>query len=153
MCYHKVERMLLDLDGLQLRLDSIASQLSGARNSSTAVSERLEQHHGRLVTSQLQLESLPGSSASSFVDRVDCLVCDEVPAHRVRFTNVVASACDSMKMDSRSILELLRAAEPKIRVSTADQETLGTPSSRPQVPGNNLNVGQPCVFVVERNRP
>lgn len=45
------------------------------------------------------------------------LVSDEVGAHRVRLTDVVASASESLKLDVQSILDLLHATERRARVS------------------------------------
>lgn len=74
-------------------------------------SERLEQHCGCLTASHLRIKGLLASSVSGLVDRLACLVRDEVTAHRPRLTDVVASASDSLELDSQSIVEFLCAAE------------------------------------------
>lgn len=58
-CGYKVEDAFLKHDGLQGRLDMMASQLSDICNLLTVARERLEKTHGCSSASPLQLQSLP----------------------------------------------------------------------------------------------
>lgn len=64
------------------------------------------------------------------------MLIDEVPAHRMRFTIVAASASESLELDSPSVVVLLPAAKRGARVSTDNPKTSGTLSSFPLVPDN-----------------
>lgn len=111
-------------DGLQMRLDATASKLSGVCNSLTAAREQLERQCGSSTASHLQLALLLSSSGFCFVHGVDRLVNEEIAAHRVWITGVVALASDSLELDLRSIVELLRTVEQRGRVCTAKSRRL-----------------------------
>lgn len=80
-CHCKVKDVLYKRDGLQLRLEWTASELSVVRNSLMAVRERIEQHCRLFSAGHLRLEPLLVTPDSSFVDMVACLVSDEMAAH------------------------------------------------------------------------
>lgn len=96
-----------------MRLASTASERFRVRNSLAVSRERLEPHRGHSSAGYLLLVSLLASWASCFVDRVALLVRDELTAHRAGPTDLVASASDSLELDSPSIVELLCAADKK----------------------------------------
>lgn len=52
-CGRKVEFVLLERDGLQIRLDVITSELSGVSSSLTTAPEQLEKQCGRSAADQL----------------------------------------------------------------------------------------------------
>lgn len=124
-------------DGLQVRLDVTAWQLLNARNSFRMVRKRLEQHSGRLFTRCVVLELFLSSLVSRFVDRVSDFISDVVAAHRVRLTSVVASASDSWKLGSWSIVKLFCAAKGGDTVPASSPEATGISPSTPLVPENN----------------
>lgn len=67
-CDHQVEVVLLEHDGLQVRLDATASQLFDSRNALTAEHEQLGRPRKRLASSNLQLESRLSSLNFCLVD-------------------------------------------------------------------------------------
>lgn len=69
-CDRKVEQVVSDRDILQVRLDSTALQLSGARNSLTEARERLGHLRRFSAASHLRPELLLASSVYRLVDRV-----------------------------------------------------------------------------------
>lgn len=58
-------------------------------------------------------------------------------AHCAWLLDVIISASDSLGLDSRSIVELFRAAEPRVQESTASSEPSETTSSMPVVRGTD----------------
>lgn len=86
---------------------------------------------------------------SGFVERVARVINGEVSAHCARVTDVIASASDSLDLDSLSIGKLLQAAGRRVPVSKDSLETLGTAPYKPLVPCNKLCAPQACVPAVE----
>lgn len=118
-----------------MRLDSRASQLSGARTFLTPPCERLEQYRRSSTSSHFWLEALLAFSLSGSVYRGSHGY--KGAAHWASLTDIVASASDSSEMYFQSIVDLSRAAERAGQGSTNNPETSGTPSCMPLVPGNN----------------
>lgn len=110
-CDRKVEKVLFKRAGLQERLDSLASLLSGAFRSLTKAREPFEPHRGRSAASHLPQESFLASAMCSIVDRLARSLSDEVVGHLARPANVVTPASDSMELELQSIVKLLREAE------------------------------------------
>lgn len=100
----RVKDILFEGDGLKVRLDSAALQLSGVSSSLTTGCEPLEQHRGSLAASHLRPKSLLASSVAGFVDKMASLVSDKMVAYRARLSDLVDSASDSLDLDSQSIV-------------------------------------------------
>lgn len=62
---------------------------------------------------------------------------DEVVAHGVELSDVLASASDTLELDSWFTMKLFRACEGGGRVSTDYPEASGTPFPLPLVPHND----------------
>lgn len=60
------------------------------------------------------------------MDAVALFVRDELAGHCTKNTSVVTSASDYEELESKSIVELLHAAEEGSTVSTASPDILGT---------------------------
>lgn len=123
----KANGILFESDGLQVGLDSAASQISGVRNSLTeSASEGLQQDPGRSATNQSWLKSLLLSVLSRFLDRGACLVNAETAAQGVRISNLLASVFHSLELDLRFNMELLGPGEQEGGVSSGNPDTSKT---------------------------
>lgn len=127
----KVEAFLLRRDSLQVPLVAMVSHLLVVRNFLMMMRERLEQHHGHSAASYFHLESMLSSSAFRFVHNISRFLNDEVCAHRARLSSMVASASDSLVLDSKFVVEFIRTAERGSTVSVAAQKLQGRPLTCP----------------------
>lgn len=120
---HKVEEVLFELGSLQGCLDATALPLLGACSSLMVARKLLKQNRGRQVANHLRLESLLQFSVSRLVYGIDCFIDDGLTGHPTRLTSVIASACDSLELASKYIVEVLGTSEWRGVIYGASSET------------------------------